>query len=44
MAVGWTKKTVPAVTINTDNRLVAGTTMTREMSLLVEEAGYESAR
>ncbi len=26
------------VTLNTDNRLVSGTTMTREMSLLVEEA------
>ncbi|MEV1081824.1 adenosine deaminase [Streptomyces sp. NPDC050211] len=28
------------VTLNTDNRLVSGTTMTREMSLLVEEAGW----
>ncbi|MFG2886249.1 adenosine deaminase [Streptomyces sp. NPDC048297] len=28
------------VTVNTDNRLVSGTTMTREMSLLVEEAGW----
>ncbi|MEU3980728.1 adenosine deaminase [Streptomyces sp. NPDC026672] len=28
------------VTLNTDNRLVSGTTMTREMSLLVQEAGW----
>ncbi|MGW2639000.1 adenosine deaminase [Streptomyces sp. NPDC001348] len=28
------------VTLNTDNRLVSGTTMTREMSLLIEEAGW----
>lgn len=28
------------VTLNTDNRLVSGTTMTREMSLLVEDAGW----
>ncbi|GAA3291008.1 adenosine deaminase [Streptomyces cinereospinus] len=28
------------VTLNTDNRLVSGTCMTREMSLLVEEAGW----
>ncbi|MEV6589563.1 adenosine deaminase [Streptomyces acidicola] len=28
------------VTLNTDNRLMSGTTMTREMSLLVEEAGW----
>ncbi|MFJ4963830.1 Aminodeoxyfutalosine deaminase [Streptomyces sp. ADI96-02] len=28
------------VTVNTDNRLVSGTTMTREMSLLVAEAGW----
>ncbi|WP_329352445.1 adenosine deaminase [Streptomyces sp. NBC_01261] len=28
------------VTLNTDNRLVSGTTMTREMSLLVEEADW----
>ncbi|MEU1279282.1 adenosine deaminase [Streptomyces sp. NPDC005805] len=28
------------VTVNTDNRLVSGTTMTREMSLLVTEAGW----
>src|SRR5690606_23547355 len=28
------------VTVNTDNRLVSGTTMTRETSLLVEEAGW----
>jgi len=28
------------VTLNTDNRLVSGTTMSREMSLLVEEAGW----
>jgi len=28
------------VTLNTDNRLVSGTTMTREMSLLVERAGW----
>ena len=28
------------VTVNTDNRLVSGTTMTREMSLLVEQAGW----
>ncbi|WP_316767365.1 adenosine deaminase [Streptomyces sasae] len=28
------------VTLNTDNRLVSGTTMTREMSLLVAEAGW----
>ncbi len=29
-----------AITINTDNRLVSGTSMTREMSLLVAEAGW----
>lgn len=29
------------VTVNTDNRLMSGTTMTREMQLLVEEAGWE---
>ncbi len=29
------------ITINTDNRLMSGTTMTREMQLLVEEAGWE---
>ncbi len=28
------------VTVNTDNRLVSGTTMTRELSLLVQEAGW----
>ncbi|TKA01433.1 adenosine deaminase [Actinacidiphila oryziradicis] len=28
------------VTLNTDNRLVSGTSMTREMSLLVNEAGW----
>ncbi|MER8033044.1 adenosine deaminase [Streptomyces bauhiniae] len=28
------------VTLNTDNRLVSGTTMTREMALLVQEAGW----
>ncbi|MGW1890586.1 adenosine deaminase [Streptomyces sp. NPDC002004] len=28
------------VTLNTDNRLVSGTSMTREMSLLVTEAGW----
>ncbi|MCH5672097.1 adenosine deaminase [Streptomyces gilvus] len=28
------------VTLSTDNRLVSGTTMTREMSLLAEEAGW----
>ncbi|WP_432196310.1 adenosine deaminase [Streptomyces sp. bgisy027] len=28
------------VTLNTDNRLVSGTTMTREMSLLAEQAGW----
>ncbi|GGQ89814.1 adenosine deaminase [Streptomyces flaveolus] len=31
------------VTLNTDNRLVSGTTMTREMSLLVEHAGWTVA-
>ncbi|KOG35230.1 adenosine deaminase [Streptomyces resistomycificus] len=31
------------VTLNTDNRLVSGTTMTREMSLLVEQAGWTAA-
>ncbi|MEU9638368.1 adenosine deaminase [Streptomyces tendae] len=31
------------VTLNTDNRLVSGTTMTREMSLLVEQAGWSVA-
>ncbi|MCB5164476.1 adenosine deaminase [Streptomyces bambusae] len=30
------------VTLNTDNRLVSGTTMTREMSLLVNEAGWHA--
>ncbi|PFG33719.1 adenosine deaminase [Sanguibacter antarcticus] len=29
-----------AVTINTDNRLMSGTSMTREMTLLVDEAGW----
>jgi adenosine deaminase len=29
-----------AVTVNTDNRLQSGTTLTREMSLLVKEAGW----
>jgi adenosine deaminase len=29
-----------AVTVNTDNRLMSGTSMTREMTLLVEEAGW----
>ncbi|MGB3764270.1 MAG: adenosine deaminase [Ornithinimicrobium sp.] len=29
------------VTVNTDNRLMSGTTMTREMQLLVEQAGWE---
>jgi adenosine deaminase len=29
-----------AVTVNTDNRLQSGTTLTREMSLLVTEAGW----
>jgi len=28
------------VTVNTDNRLMSGTTMSREMGLLVEEAGW----
>jgi adenosine deaminase len=28
------------VTVNTDNRLMSGTSMTREMSLLVKEAGW----
>jgi adenosine deaminase len=28
------------VTVNTDNRLMSGTSMTREMSLLVNEAGW----
>lgn len=28
------------VTVNTDNRLVSGTTMTREMGLLAEQAGW----
>ncbi|MET8829245.1 adenosine deaminase [Streptomyces sp. NPDC004610] len=28
------------VTLNTDNRLVSGTTMSREMSLLVDQAGW----
>jgi len=32
-----------AVTINTDNRLMSGTSMTHEMSLLVTEAGWELA-
>ncbi|WP_030377977.1 MULTISPECIES: adenosine deaminase [unclassified Streptomyces] len=31
------------VTVNTDNRLVSGTTMTREMELLVREAGWTAA-
>ena len=38
------RRTAPAlrfrVTINTDNRLMSGTTMTREMALLVEAFGY----
>jgi len=29
------------VTVNTDNRLMSGTSMTREMSLLVSEAGWD---
>jgi adenosine deaminase len=28
------------VTVNTDNRLMSGTSMTREMSLLVNDAGW----
>jgi adenosine deaminase len=28
------------VTVNTDNRLMSGTSMTREMSLLVTDAGW----
>ncbi|MBX9245476.1 adenosine deaminase [Actinotalea ferrariae] len=32
-----------AVTVNTDNRLMSGTSMTREMQLLVEEAGWTLA-
>ena len=32
-----------AVTINPDNRLVSGTSMTKEMQLLVEDAGWELA-
>ena len=28
------------VTVNTDNRLMCGTSMTREMQLLVDEAGW----
>ncbi|MFV0427023.1 MAG: adenosine deaminase [Beutenbergiaceae bacterium] len=32
-----------AVTINTDNRLMSGTSMTREMTLLAEQAGWELA-
>ena len=32
-----------AVTVNTDNRLVSGTTMTREMTLLREQAGWSDA-
>ncbi|HLS24464.1 MAG TPA: adenosine deaminase [Beutenbergiaceae bacterium] len=32
-----------AVTVNTDNRLVSGTSMTNEMHLLVTEAGWELA-
>ncbi|WP_461023185.1 adenosine deaminase [Thalassiella azotivora] len=31
------------VTVNTDNRLMSGTSMTREMRLLVEEAGWTLA-
>ncbi len=30
-----------AVTINTDDRLMSGTSMSREMSLLVDEAGWD---
>ena len=29
-----------AVTVNTDNRLQSGTSLTRELTLLVEEAGW----
>jgi adenosine deaminase len=32
-----------AVTVNTDNRLVSGTTMTKEMTLLREQAGWSDA-
>jgi adenosine deaminase len=32
-----------AVTVNTDNRLVSGTSMTREMTLLREQAGWSDA-
>jgi adenosine deaminase len=31
------------VTVNTDNRLMSGTSMTREMTLLAEAFGYEWA-
>ena len=33
-----------AVTVNTDNRLQSGTSMTRELTLLVEEAGWDAGR
>jgi adenosine deaminase len=31
------------VTVNTDNRLMSGTSMSREMSLLVDAFGYDMA-
>ena len=31
------------VTVNTDNRLMSGTSMSREMTLLVEQAGWTLA-
>jgi adenosine deaminase len=38
--IGVLRKRQFRVTVNTDNRLMSGTSMTREMSLLTEAFGY----
>ena len=39
--IGLLRRLSFRVTVNTDNRLMSGTSMTREMSLLVDAFGYE---
>jgi adenosine deaminase len=41
--IGLLRKLQFRVTVNTDNRLMSGTSMTREMALLVEAFGYDWA-
>ena len=38
--IGLLRRLYFRVTVNTDNRLMSGTSMSREMALLVEEFGY----